>query len=234
MIPPELFRNLKFRSLVLVAGLYNFGFYGGLFCLSIYLHERLGLSPFDTGLALLPLNGAIGTIALAAGRLIGRLGEWPAVLIELGFGALRAARQPSAAPRWRRRSSSRFLRRHRPDHAGDDRAGDGGRAARADRPRLRGCRTRPGRPAARLASPCSGRCWRQAAASRSTCRWRWSASVTWPRWDGRWRDGVTLPTGERLLVLGARVDQAVIVRGRDRLAVGITRASYAAIDTRDD
>jgi MFS transporter, DHA2 family, methylenomycin A resistance protein len=91
MIPPELFRSRKFRSLVLVAGLYNFGFYGALFCLSLYLHERLGLSPLDTGLALLPLNLVIGVIAISAARLIGWLGEWRAVLIGLGFGAGGAA-----------------------------------------------------------------------------------------------------------------------------------------------
>ncbi len=91
MIPPELFRNRKFRNIVVVGGLYNFGFYGTLFCLSLYLHERLGLSPFDTGLALLPLTAIIGAIALYSGRLIARLGEWPAVLIGLGFGAGGAA-----------------------------------------------------------------------------------------------------------------------------------------------
>ncbi len=91
MIPPELFRSRKFRSLVLISGLYNFGFYGTLFCLALYLHERLGLSPFDTGLALLPLNVVIGAIALGGARLIGWLGEWPSVLIGLGFGAGGAA-----------------------------------------------------------------------------------------------------------------------------------------------
>jgi len=91
MIPPELFRNRKFRNLVLVAGLYNFGFYGALFCLSLDLHEQLGLSPFDTGLALLPLTAVIGVIAFASGRMIARLGEWRAVLIGLGFGAGGAA-----------------------------------------------------------------------------------------------------------------------------------------------
>jgi DHA2 family methylenomycin A resistance protein-like MFS transporter len=91
MIPPELFRNRKFRNIILVAGLYNFGFYGTLFCLSLYFHERLGLSPFDTGLALLPLTAVIGAIAICAGRLIAWLGEWRAVLIGLAFGAGGAA-----------------------------------------------------------------------------------------------------------------------------------------------
>ena len=91
MIPPELFRNLRFRSLVGVAGIYNFGFYGYLFCLSLVLHEQLGLSPFDTGLAILPLSSVIGVIAFSSGRIIARLGEWRAVLTGLGFGALGAA-----------------------------------------------------------------------------------------------------------------------------------------------
>ena len=91
MIPPELFRNRKFRNIIVVAGLYNFGFYGTLFCLSLYFHERLGLSPFDTGLALLPLTAVIGAIAIGAGRLIGWLGEWRAVLVGLAFGAGGAA-----------------------------------------------------------------------------------------------------------------------------------------------
>jgi DHA2 family methylenomycin A resistance protein-like MFS transporter len=91
MLPPELFRHFKFRGLVAIAGLYNFCFYGVLFCLSLYLHEHLGLSPFDTGLALLPLTAIIGVIAIASGRLIAWLGEWRAVLIGLSFGAGGAA-----------------------------------------------------------------------------------------------------------------------------------------------
>jgi DHA2 family methylenomycin A resistance protein-like MFS transporter len=87
MIPPQLFRSRKFRHLVVISGLYNFGFYGVLFCLALYLHQRLGLSPFHTGLALLPLNVATGAVALAAARLIGRLGEWRSVLVGLVFGA---------------------------------------------------------------------------------------------------------------------------------------------------
>jgi DHA2 family methylenomycin A resistance protein-like MFS transporter len=91
MIPPDLFRNRQFRSVVVVGGIYNFGFYGSLFCLSLLFHERLGLSPFDTGLALLPLTFVIGVIAFASARLIALLGEWRAMLIGLWFGAGGAA-----------------------------------------------------------------------------------------------------------------------------------------------
>ncbi len=91
MIPPELFRRRQFRTVVTVGGIYNFCFYGNLFCLSLFFHEELGLSPFDTGLALLPLTLVIGVIAFNSGRMIARLGEWRAMVWSLGGGAVGAA-----------------------------------------------------------------------------------------------------------------------------------------------
>jgi MFS transporter, DHA2 family, methylenomycin A resistance protein len=87
MIPPELFRRRQFRTVVTVGGIYNFCFYGNLFCLSLFFHEELGLSPFDTGLALLPLTLVIGVIAFNSGRMIARLGEWRAMIFSLAAGA---------------------------------------------------------------------------------------------------------------------------------------------------
>jgi DHA2 family methylenomycin A resistance protein-like MFS transporter len=91
MIPPELFRRHQFRTVVTVGGIYNFCLYGNLFCLSLFFHEELGLSPFDTGLALLPLTLVIGVIAFNAGRMIARLGEWRAMILSLGAGVVGAA-----------------------------------------------------------------------------------------------------------------------------------------------
>jgi DHA2 family methylenomycin A resistance protein-like MFS transporter len=91
MIPPELFRRRQFRTVVTVGGIYNFCFYGNLFCLSLFFHEELGLSPFDTGLALLPLTLVIGVIAFNSGRMIARLGEWRAMVLSLSAGAVGAA-----------------------------------------------------------------------------------------------------------------------------------------------
>ncbi len=91
MIPPDLFRNRQFRAVVTVGSVYNFCFYGNLFCLSLFFHEELGLSPFDTGLALLPLTCLIGVIAFSSGRLIARLGEWRAMITSLSAGAVGAA-----------------------------------------------------------------------------------------------------------------------------------------------
>ncbi|MCW2978829.1 MAG: hypothetical protein JWO14_556 [Solirubrobacterales bacterium] len=91
MIPPELFRRRQFRTVVTVGGIYNFCFYGNLFCLSLFFHEELGLSPFDTGLALLPLTLVIGVIAFNSGRMIARLGEWRAMIVSLSAGVVGAA-----------------------------------------------------------------------------------------------------------------------------------------------
>jgi DHA2 family methylenomycin A resistance protein-like MFS transporter len=90
MIPPELFRRRQFRTVVTVGGIYNFCFYGNLFCLSLFFHEELGLSPFDTGLALLPLTLVIGVIAFNSGRMIAWLGEWRAMVWSLSAGVIGA------------------------------------------------------------------------------------------------------------------------------------------------
>jgi len=86
MIPPEIFRNRQFSIVVGIAGIFNFGVYGTIFCLSLLYHEKLGLSPLATGLALLPLVGTIMTIAFTSARLIGYLGEWRSVVIGLSGG----------------------------------------------------------------------------------------------------------------------------------------------------
>jgi DHA2 family methylenomycin A resistance protein-like MFS transporter len=87
MIPPEIFRNRQFSIVVAIAGVFNFGVYGTVFCLSLLYHEKLGLSPLATGLALLPLVGTIMTIAFTSARLIGWLGEWRSVVIGLCGGS---------------------------------------------------------------------------------------------------------------------------------------------------
>jgi MFS transporter, DHA2 family, methylenomycin A resistance protein len=87
MIPPELFRNRQFSLVVGIAWIFNFSMYGTLFCLSLLYHEKLGLSPFATGLALVPLLGVVLTVASSSAWLIGRLGEWRAMVIGLSCGA---------------------------------------------------------------------------------------------------------------------------------------------------
>ncbi|MBS1676426.1 MAG: MFS transporter [Actinobacteria bacterium] len=91
MIPPALFRDRQFSLVVGIAGVFNFGVYGSLFCLSLLYHEKLGLSPFATGLALLPLLTVIMTFAFGSARLIALLGEWRSMVVGLAGGAVGAA-----------------------------------------------------------------------------------------------------------------------------------------------
>ncbi len=90
MLPPALFRNRTFSVVVAIAWIFNFGVYGSLFCLSLLYHEKLGLSPFATGLALLPFLGTVVAIAFSSARMIGRLGEWRAMILGLSGGAIGA------------------------------------------------------------------------------------------------------------------------------------------------
>lgn len=90
MIPLAMFGDRQFSIAVAIAGTFNFGVYGAIFCLSLVYHEKLGLSPLATGLALLPLVGVIMVIAFASARLIGRLGEWRSVVIGLSGGTVGA------------------------------------------------------------------------------------------------------------------------------------------------
>lgn len=90
MIPPAMFRDRQFSIAVAIAWIFNFGMYGTLFCLSLLYHEKLGLSPLATGLALLPLLLVTMAIAFTSAHLIGWLGEWRSVIIGFSGGAIGA------------------------------------------------------------------------------------------------------------------------------------------------
>lgn len=97
MVAPELFRSRGFSLAVAIAGIFNFCLYGSLFCLSVSLQLGRGLSPMQTGLALLPATALVGITAFLSSRAIARLGEWRAVALGLSAGALGAALMAAAA-----------------------------------------------------------------------------------------------------------------------------------------
>jgi MFS transporter, DHA2 family, methylenomycin A resistance protein len=97
MVSPELFRRPAFGFSVGIAGIFNFALYGALFCLSLALHLGRGLSPMETGLALLPATVTLGVTAFLSARVIARIGEWRAIAIGLGMGALGAALMAAAS-----------------------------------------------------------------------------------------------------------------------------------------
>lgn len=69
MLPLSLFKRRMFALTSLVGLAVNVAFYGLIFVLSLYFQRLNGLSPFATGLAFLPMMGAVLPANLAAARI---------------------------------------------------------------------------------------------------------------------------------------------------------------------
>jgi DHA2 family methylenomycin A resistance protein-like MFS transporter len=74
MLPLSLFRHRLFALTALVGLLVNVAFYGLIFVFSLYFQRVNGLSPFATGLAFLPMMGAVLPVNLVAARVAERIG----------------------------------------------------------------------------------------------------------------------------------------------------------------
>jgi len=93
MLPLSLFANRMFSVAAIVGLLVNVAFYGLIFIFSLYFQRINGWSPFMTGLAFLPMLGAVLPINLLAPRLAERigapqtiaLGSWIAAAGSLGL-----------------------------------------------------------------------------------------------------------------------------------------------------
>ena len=78
MLPLAFFRDVTFRSAALVGLLINLTLYGAIFVLGLYLQQRRGYSPIESGLAFLPFAIVLGFANVGAGRIGGRSGRgWP-------------------------------------------------------------------------------------------------------------------------------------------------------------
>jgi len=74
MLPLSLFGNRVFASTSLVGLLVNVAIYGLIFVLSLYFQQVNGLSAFATGLAFVPMMGAVLPVNLIAPRVTERIG----------------------------------------------------------------------------------------------------------------------------------------------------------------
>src|SRR5262249_8908722 len=74
MLPLSLFARRLFALTSLVGLLVNVAFYGLIFVFSLYFQQVNGLSPFATGLAFLPMMGAVLPVNLLAPRAAERFG----------------------------------------------------------------------------------------------------------------------------------------------------------------
>jgi DHA2 family methylenomycin A resistance protein-like MFS transporter len=74
MLPLRLFRNRMFALTSLIGLLVNVAIYGLIFVLSLYFQQVNGLSAFETGLAFVPMLGAVLPVNLAAPRVTEYIG----------------------------------------------------------------------------------------------------------------------------------------------------------------
>jgi MFS transporter, DHA2 family, methylenomycin A resistance protein len=74
MLPLQLFRNRMFALTSLIGLLVNVAIYGLIFVLSLYFQQVNGLSAFETGLAFVPMMGAVLPVNLAAPRVTEYIG----------------------------------------------------------------------------------------------------------------------------------------------------------------
>lgn len=87
MLPLPLFRSRAVSAATSVGLLMNFGFYGQLFVLTLYLQQVRHYPPLITGLALLPQTGVIAFGSWLGGRLTSRSGPRLPMLIGMSVGA---------------------------------------------------------------------------------------------------------------------------------------------------
>ncbi len=87
MLPLSLFRHRMFSLMSLVGLLVNIAFYGLIFVFSLYFQQINHWTPFATGLAFVPMMGAVLPVNLLAARVAERIGA----PITVAIGALVAA-----------------------------------------------------------------------------------------------------------------------------------------------
>ena len=81
----------------LVGLLVNVAFYGLIFVFSLYFQRVNGMSPFATGLAFVPMMGAVLPVNLVAARVAERIGAPATIAARRGAGG---ARMSGAARNW--------------------------------------------------------------------------------------------------------------------------------------
>jgi DHA2 family methylenomycin A resistance protein-like MFS transporter len=88
MLPLSLFSRATFAASNVVGMLLNFGFYGQFFVMNLYFPHLLGLSPWLTGLALLPESSMVFIASILAGRVAERYGPRLPMALGLAIGGL--------------------------------------------------------------------------------------------------------------------------------------------------
>ncbi len=88
MLPLSLFSHRLFTLTTIVGLLVNVAIYGLIFVLSLYFQRINGLSAWWTGLAFVPMMGAVLPVNLLAPRLAERIGPCPTIVVGACISAL--------------------------------------------------------------------------------------------------------------------------------------------------
>ena len=88
MLPLGLFVRPTFSGATLIGLLINLGFYGQLFVVGLYFQQIRGYSPLTAALALLPESILVPIASTLSGRLTGRAGPRPTMLVGLSLGGV--------------------------------------------------------------------------------------------------------------------------------------------------
>jgi MFS transporter, DHA2 family, methylenomycin A resistance protein len=88
MLPLGMFRSRRFSIATAIGLLFNFGLYGTLFCLALYLENTLHRSAQEAGLLILPFTAVVACCATLSGHLNVRFGPRVPMLIGLTAGLI--------------------------------------------------------------------------------------------------------------------------------------------------
>ncbi len=91
MLPLSMFSRRRFSIAISIGALFNFGLYGTLFCLALYLESSLHRSAQDAGLVILPLTAVVACCAALSGHLSARFGPRLPMVIGLVAGLIGAS-----------------------------------------------------------------------------------------------------------------------------------------------
>lgn len=90
MLPLAIFANRRFAIATLIGALFNFGLYGSLFCLALFVEHTQHRSAQAASLAIVPLAVTVVCCATLSGRVSARLGPRPPLILGLLAGAVGA------------------------------------------------------------------------------------------------------------------------------------------------
>jgi DHA2 family methylenomycin A resistance protein-like MFS transporter len=93
MLPPGLARLQIFKGAAAIGALFQFGFYGQVFVLSLFFQQARGESPLNAGLSFLPMTVLVAASDLIAPRVTRRIGSLATIvagelILAAGFVAL--------------------------------------------------------------------------------------------------------------------------------------------------